>query len=456
MAYGYELADEELIEMDRNYLIHGLGYDPTIIVKSSGSTFIDSQGNEILDMFSSLAGATQIGHSHPRIVATIKDMLDRQMHTLASFVTPPRALLAKKVSEIAPGDMKDNCLSIFATTGCEALEQAIKMAVQTTGKREIVSTYHSFHGAGLGTMSLTGQSFARNYKVPYPGLHGTSQIPTAYCYRCSFGHEYPECDTECARILDEHVRYGTYGEVAAFVREPIPGNPGHQIPPKEYYDMIREICDEHEIWLIMDEHQTGFGRCGEWFASDLFGLTPDAVIGSKGFGGGLPLTTTTVRRDSIPEETLEDFQNELWHAFTHGSDPLLCAVGCTTIDIIRDEKLLEKARRQGRDVVKRLEGMKDEMPIIGDIRAAGLFIGIELVKDRKTRERADMEALEVSQQCLKKGVLLGLSELLGSVGNVIKLKPPLVIGDDELERGLSVLEESLREVSKETAVREKE
>ncbi len=144
MAYGYELSDEDLIEMDRDYLIHGIGYDPTIIVKSSGSTFIDSEGNEILDMFSSLAGATQIGHSHPRIVETIKDMLDRQMHTLASFVTPPRALLAKKVSEIAPGDMKGNCLSIFATTGCEALEQAIKMAVQTTGKNEIFPpTIHS-------------------------------------------------------------------------------------------------------------------------------------------------------------------------------------------------------------------------------------------------------------------------------------------------------------------------
>lgn len=434
---------DTLLRDDEKYILHGWGKIPINVKRAEGAVFYDDTGKEYIDMLSQTAGVMGVGHSHPKIVQVVKDQVEKSTHILTSFINEPRIEFGRKIAKVAPGKLKDNCKFYFSSGGSEANETALKLAMKSTGKPEVISTYHSYHGGTLALMGLLGQSYI--VKGPWPKFPGFTQIPNAYCYRCYYGQQYPGCNFECARHLEAHIQYGTQGDVAAFIQEPVPGNGGHQVPPdKAYFKIIREICDKYGVLYILDEVQTGNGRSGKWWAADYFDVTPDIFTTAKAIGGGMAVGATGIKSSAVPKDAAEENQ---WHIFTYGGSPIACAAGAAAIDIINDEDLPGKAARQGKRIDERLQAFMKDSKIVGDVRSMGLFIGVELVKDKKTKEKHIEGAGAVSGKCLDKGVFYGVSAMAG-FGNVIKLKPPLSITDEQTDRALDILEESIREVEK--------
>ncbi len=436
------VTKEEVLKKDKKYCLHGWGYSPIVLVEGHGAIIKDIDGKEYIDALGQTAGVLGIGHSHPKYVKAVQEQVAKISHTLTMFTNAPRAELAKRLSDIAPGTMKGKAMSYFACGGTEANEGALKLAMQITGRHEAISVHYSYHGGSLAMMSLLGQSYITG---GYPRFPGFSQIPNAYCYRCEFGQTYPGCDFECARALEKQVKYGASKDgVAAFILEPIQGNGGHQCPPSgEYFKIIRETCDKYGIMFIADEIQTGMGRTGKMWACDYYGVTPDIFTTAKALGGGLPISATVIKADLVPEDLLQ----KQWHIFTFGGGPVLCAAGNAVLDVMQEEKLEQKAARQGARMTKRLKEMENEHPLIGEVRGPGLFIGVELVKDKKTKEPAIEEAGKVFAMCLDRGVFFGVSNI-GGVGNIIKIKPPLAIPDDQADKCLDVLGDVLTEIEK--------
>lgn len=436
-----ETTTQESLRRDKQYLIHGWGYIPINIVKGEGSKFWDSDGKEYIDMLCQTAGVVGIGHRNSKVVAAVKEQAEKSFHVLTSFVNEPRTLFAEKLAAVAPGSMKNNCKMYISSGGSEANEVALKMAMLATGKNEIISTYFSYHGGTLAELSLLGQSYSR--KGPWPRFPGFQQIPNAYCYRCVYGQEPKSCQLECAEALRWAVKYGSADNVAAFIQEPVPGNGGHMVPPKEYFQRIRQICDELGILYILDEVQTGVGRSGKWWAADYFEVEPDIFTTSKAIGGGMPVAATVIRNGLLPEEIIDD----QWHIFTFGGSPISCAAGAATIDFVNEEDLPGKATRQGARLSERLNDMKERYESIGDVRSMGMFIGVEIVKNKATKEPWCAGAGNIFGLALDKGALFGTNGCRGN-GNIIKLKPPLILTDEEADKALDILEESIAENEK--------
>lgn len=281
------------------------------------------------------------------------------------------------------------------------------------------------------------------HRVGIPIVPGFRQIPAPYCYRCSYGKTYPQCDLECARALEEMIQFGSYHDVAAFIVEPILGMGGHIVPPKEYFRIIREICDRYEVLLITDEIQTGFGRTGKMWAIEHYDVVPDIMTISKAMGGGVPISAAVFRKNIVAPELEED----PYHVYTNQGIPLSCAAASAVVDIVVQEDIPGKAEKIGKFWYENLKALQDKHSIIGDIRGKGIFIGVELVKDRKTKERASQEALQILRQCQERGVLLAISNKPG-VGNVIKIKPPMIITEELSGQALKVFDEVLGQVEK--------
>lgn len=419
---------QELLEKDRRYIIHGIGKTSIILTKGKGALVWDVTGKEYIDCFSQTAGVLGVGHCHPKVVRAIKDQAEKLAHTLPSIINIPKVELAEKLTKIMPSKLSKY---FFVSGGSEAVETALKGAMRITGKKEVISLYFGYHGGTIACLSL-GQPWHRE---GYPTVPGFRQIPPPYCYRCFYGKTYPECDFECARALEGAIEYGTYNNVAAFVAEPIQGSGGHVLPPdKEYFKIVRETCDEHDVLLIDDEVQTGFGRTGKMWGCEYFDFQPDIMTISKAMGGGVPIGAAVFREDILPE----DFEEKFWHIFTFGGGPLGCAAASAVVDVIVDEDLPNQAAKTGKSMTARLMDMRDERRLIGDIRGPGLFIGVELVRDRKTKEKATDEAVMVIEKCYEGGAIFGLSMMPG-FGNVIKIKPPLLISEEQADRALDVL-----------------
>ncbi|MFX1485699.1 MAG: aspartate aminotransferase family protein [Promethearchaeota archaeon] len=431
------------VEKSKKYVMHGWGFSDIVIERAKGDKFWDSTGKEYLDFLSQTAGVLGIGHSHPKVIAAVENELEKVQHTLTMFTNEPRAILGEKLAKICPGKLRDNVMSYFSCGGSEANETALKVAMKVTGKREVISVYHSYHGGTLGLMGLLGQAPHREGFVRYPGQ---SQIPNSYCYRCYFGQKYPGCDFECARILEHHLKWGSSKDgVAAFIIEPIQGNGGHMTPPEPtYFKIIRETCDDYNVLLIDDEVQTGMGRTGKNWAAEYFNFSPDIMTTAKALGGGLPVSAAAVRSDLVKDEV---FHTGQWHIFTMGGGPVLAASAVAALNVLLEEKLAEKAARQGQRMTKRLKEMQPKHKMMGEVRGPGLFVGVELVKDKGTKEPAPDETLDVFVGCLEKGVLFGISAV-GGVGNVIKMKPPLAVGDEDTDKALDIFEEVLTDVER--------
>ncbi|CAD5244006.1 leucine/methionine racemase [Thermococcus camini] len=406
-------------------------YAPIVGVKAQNARVWDIEGREYIDFLSD-AAVQNVGHNNPRVVQAIKDQAERLIHFTFIYGFPVEPLLlAEKLAEIAP--IESPKVS-FGMSGSDANDGAIKLARAYTGRRTILSYLRSYYGATYGAMSITGLDFEVRSKVGE--LSGIHYIPYPNCYRCPFGKEPKTCKMECVSYLKEKFEGEVYAEgTAALFAEPIQGDAGMVVPPEDYFREVKKILDEHGILLIVDEVQSGMGRTGKWFAIEHFGVKPDVITLAKPLGGGLPISAIIGRSDVM------DSLPSLGHTFTLSGNPVTSRAALAVIEEIEEKDLLRRAKKLGKYTKKRLEKMKKEHELIGDVRGLGLMLGVDLVKDRETKERAYEEARKVVWRAYELGLVLAFLQ-----GNVLRIQPPLTIEEELLEEGLNRLEQAIADV----------
>jgi 4-aminobutyrate aminotransferase len=407
------------------------GAEPIVVASASGRTVRDESGREYLDCFSGIS-VVNAGHNHPRILAAAREQMEKLVHCCSYvYQVPVVAKLAEKLASITPGKLKK---SFFGNSGAEAIEGALRLAKQATGRREIVALGLSFHGRTLGTLSVTGNAARKKNNGPYTS--GVAFAPAPYCYRCPLKMKYPSCGMACAHALKDTIKQQTSGDVAAFLAEPVLGEGGIVVPPPEYFGIAVGIFHAQGALFIADEVQSGFGRTGRMFAIERYaGAEPDILAAAKGIANGFPLSAFIAR------EPICDVMQPGDHLSTFGGNPISCAAALANIAVLEEEKLVENAARRGEELLARLRALQDKFPLIGDVRGAGLMIGVELVRDRKTLDPADTEAKQVRAALRENGVLVGVG---GAFGNVIRFQPPLSITGEECDRAMAAFETVLK------------
>lgn len=407
------------------------GVEPVVVVSGKGRTLVDESGRSYLDCFSGIS-VVNAGHNHPKILEAARAQMERLVHC-GSYVyaVPVVGELAERLAGIAPGGLRK---SFFSNSGAEAIEGALRLAKQATGRREIVALGFGFHGRTIGTLSITGNRGRKKGNGPY--VPGAAFGPAPYCYRCPLGLTYPSCELACAKALKEVLQAQTSGDVAAFIAEPVLGEGGIIPPPPGYFEVAARIFHDEGALFIVDEVQTGFGRTGKMFGIEHEpGATPDLLAIAKGIAGGFPLGAFMAR------EPVSEAMKPGDHLSTFGGNPISCAAALANLEVVREERLVENSAARGRELLERLSRLSDRARLVGDVRGRGLMIGIELVLDRKTKEPAAKEAKEVRAAMRERGILVGVG---GVYGNVVRLQPPLSITAEECDRAASGLEEVLR------------
>ncbi len=424
----------EIVERDHALISPSFGRAYPLVIKSGlGSIITDVDGNEFIDMNAGLA-VCSVGHKNSKVVAAIKEQVDRFLHySYTDFYYESYVDLGETLHALIPGDF--NKKFFYGNSGAESIEAAIKLARWHSRRQGILAYIGSFHGRTMGAVSLTGSKPAqRRYFSPL--VPGVEHIFYPYCYRCPFNLECPNCGFRCVSYIDDYLfhKFVPPEEVAMVVAEPIQGEGGYVVPPKGYFRELKKLLDEHGILLAMDEVQTGIGRTGKWFGIEHFDAVPDIVCMAKGIAAGLPLGVTASRAD------LMDWTPGS-HASTFGGNPVSCAAAQAVIGVIKEEKLLENAEKQGSYIMKRLKESMDDHPMMGDVRGAGLMVGIELVKDKETKEPAREETVDVMMRCFRKGVAI-----VNCGVSTIRMMPPLVITRDLVDASLEIFLECLGEV----------
>ena len=428
--------NEQLMELRNKHVPQGVSLlNPAFIAKAHGAIMVDVDGKEFID-FAGGIGVNNVGHCHPKVVAAIKDQADKFIHT-CFHVAPYESYieLAARLNELAPGDFEKK--TMFMNSGAEAVENAVKIARYATKRPAIISMENGFHGRTLMTMALTSK--IKPYKLGFgPFAPETYRIPSAYCYRCPMGLTHPGCQAACADHLDDFFTgYVAAEQTAAVIVEPIQGEGGFITPPQEYFQKLHKICQKHGILLIIDEIQTGMGRTGKMFAIDHWGIEPDLITTAKSLAGGMPLSAITGRAEIMNAAHAGGLGG------TYGGNPLSCSAALAVLDIFLEDGLLKKSVQLGEKLQKRFKEMQQKYEIIGEVRGKGPMLALELVKDRHTKAPAGDEAKKLTRICYDKGLVI-LS--CGAFGNVVRFLMPLLITDEQLEKGLAILEESLVEV----------
>ena len=406
--------------------------EPVVIGKAKGATVTDVEGKQYIDCFAGIS-VVNAGHCNEKVIEAAKAQMDKLVHCCSYvYYSQPTADLAEKLAEISPGRLQK---TFFGNGGAEANEGAMRLAKQFTGKTEFIALHASFHGRSYATLSVTG-NFARKRKGG-PYMAGCTFLPTPYCYRCFFELEYPKCHLRCARALEDIIRFNTYDSVAAFIAEPVQGEGGIIVPPDDYFVEIDKILKKHGILLLIDEVQSGFGRTGKMFGIEHYGVEPDIMTMAKGIAAGFPLSAFIAR-----EEIADSFKPGD-HLSTFGGNPVSCAAAVANIAYLQGEKVVENSAKKGVWLKGKFEELKDKHSRIGEVRGKGLMIGIELVNDRTSKTPASEEAKKVRDYCLSQGLLIGLG---GVFNNVLRFQPPLVIGQDQLEQAVTILDRALGQV----------
>jgi 4-aminobutyrate aminotransferase len=405
---------------------------PFVMARGSGATVEDVDGNIFLDCAAGIA-VNSTGHSHPDVVAAIIDQAQKFLHMSGTdFYYEPQVRLGEEMDALAP--MAGPKRSFFANSGTEAIEAAIKLARYHTRRYGIIAFLGSFHGRTLGSLSLTS-SKAIQRRGFGPPLGGVYHTPFANCYRCPVGLRPDGCAAACLDHLEDQVLVHLVSpdEVAAVVVEPIQGEGGYLVPPAEFHQRLREITNKHGMLLVADEVQSGMGRTGKMFAIEHFGVEPDVVAVAKGVASGMPLGVTTARSELMG-----------WppgaHASTFGGNPVSCAASLATIKLLK-ERLMANAAEVGAHFMERLRALADKHAIIGEVRGKGLMIGIELVKDRQTKERAIKERDRLVDECFARGLLV-----LGAGRNSLRLSPPLVLTKGEADTATEIIDAALADI----------
>jgi taurine--2-oxoglutarate transaminase len=406
-------------------------FAPKQIVDAEGCYFTDADGNRFLD-FSSQLMCSHLGHKNARINKAMQEQAEKVAFVAPGFATEARAKLGEKLAEITPGNL---CKTFYSPGGTEANEAAIMIAKWFTGKHKIISRYHSYHGATAASGSLTGDP--RRWGME-PAMPGVIKAPSAYSYRTKFKDVMASLD-----YIDEMITLEG-DEVAAVIVEPIVGSNGILVPPKEYMPELLRICHDHGALLIADEVMSGFGRCGEWFACDLWDVTPDIMTMAKGITAAyLPLAATTVT-EPIAEFFEDNFFN-IGHTYTGHAMTVACAV--ETIQIYEDENLVAAAKTKGDYLMNGLCNLKEKHPCIGDVRGVGLFCGIELVKNRETKEPFDPYNAKVkglpSVVAQAAGKAMAEGVFVMPMINTLIAAPPLIASEEEIDEGIKGLDAAL-------------
>jgi len=431
------ISHEDVVRKDEEYLIHHILRQPLVLVEGNGALLKDINGKEYIDCFSGIA-VVNVGHCHPRVVEAAKEQLNRLIHCSGVYHSVPQTLLAEKLALVTPGDLKK---TFFCNSGAEAVEGAIKLTKKYALKRgkaglSVIALQGSFHGRTALALTLTGQ---KKYKVglaTFADHPGVVHAPTPYCYRCNY--KYPNCGIACAYVLEDILELSTAGDAAALIAEPILGEGGIIVPPKEYWETVPKICRDHDIPLIIDEVQTGFGRTGAMFASQHWNLQPDIMTMAKGLGGGMPIGAFIAKDEIAAAFEPGD------HFSTFGGNPVCCSAALANVNVMIDEEIPEKARKLGAYAIKRLRELAEKHEIIGEVRGKGLMIGVELVKDRAKKTPDPETANKIRDEMREKGVLIGLGGLKKCT---LRLQPCLTIKRDQLDKVLETLEETLEKVS---------
>jgi len=404
--------------------------------EARGAVIIDVDGREIID-FAGGIGVMNVGHSHPKVIDAIKDQAEKYVHPCFHVMMyEPYVELAERLNSLTPGDFPK--MTMFANSGAEAVENAVKIARYATGRSAIICFDNAFHGRTLLAMSLTSK--VKPYKFGFgPFAPEIYRMPFAYCYRCHFGLKYPSCNIVCADYLEEFFISQVAPEcTAAIIAEPIQGEGGFITPPPEYFQKIKAICDKYGILLIIDEVQSGMGRTGKLFAIEHWNVVPDIITMAKSLAAGMPLSAVTGRADIMSKPHVGGLGG------TYGGNPVACRAALAVLEILLEDGLLQRAEVLGQKILEGMQELQKNHEIIGDVRGKGPMLAMELVRDRVTKEPATEEAKKLVQICFEKGLLI-LS--CGAFGNVIRTLMPLVITDEQLEQGFSILDDALKELT---------
>ena len=403
---------------------------------SSGAVITDLEGREIID-FAGGIGVMNVGHCNPRVVAAVKEQAERLLHSCFHIAMYEGYVeLAERLTRLTPGGFPK--MAALFNSGAEAVENAVKIARHATGRSGVISFETGFHGRTLLTMTLTSKVMP--YKAGFgPYAPEVYRMPYAYCYRCPLGLKHPSCDVACAdKLNDFFINNAGADQVACVVIEPITGEGGFITPPPDYFPRLKAICEEHGIVFIADEVQTGIGRTGAMYAMEHWGVEPDLVTTAKSLGGGMPISAVVGRAELMDHPQVGGIGG------TYGGNPVCCAAALAVLDAFEQDGLLDRATALGETLRTRFEGLMERFPIIGEVRGKGPMQALELVVDRTTREPAAAAAKALVAHCRDKGLII---MSCGNYGNVIRTLMPLVIEDDQLERGLAILEQGLAEVS---------
>ena len=424
----------ELIQSDNRYVSPSYTrIYPLVAEKGQGLWVEDVDGNLFLDFTAGIA-VCATGHCHPRVVEAIKEQADRLLHMSGTdFYYTPQIALAAKLSSVVPGagDKK----VFFGNSGAEAIEAAFKLARWHTRRELNIAFFGAFHGRTMGALSLTASKTIQK-KHYNPLVPGITHVPYPYCYRCSYGLTYPQCGLECVHWIEDTL-FRTImppEEVAAIFVEPIQGEGGYIVPPAEFHGALHGVAQKHGILYVADEVQSGMGRTGKMFAMEHFGVAPDIVAVAKGIASGLPLGAM------IAPSGIMDWEAGS-HASTFGGNPVSCQAALATIRLL-EEELMANAVIQGERLMAGLRSLQGTLECIGDVRGKGLMVGVELVKNRDTKERAGEWRNRIIMQAFHKGLLL-----LGCGENTIRLCPALTVNPAEVDVCLSIFEEVVREVA---------
>ncbi|CUH96840.1 putative 4-aminobutyrate aminotransferase [Propionispora sp. 2/2-37] len=428
-----ESRTERLIRRKNKAVARGIANSTGVFVeKARGAVITDVEGRDFLDFYAGV-GVLNIGHCPEPVVNAIKKQADQLLHSFfAIAMYEPYVALAEKMNSLMPGPAPKK--TMFANSGAEAVENAVKIARHATKRTGIIAFECAFHGRTFMTMSLTSK--VKPYKYGFgPFAPEIYKVPSAYCYRCHYRSSYPECGMHCLENFERFFAAEIDAEhIAAMIIEPIQGEGGFIVPPPEFLPGLKSICESKGILFIADEVQSGFARTGKMFAIENWGVEPDLMTTAKSIAAGVPLSAVSGKAEYMDAPDAGNIGG------TYGGNPLACVAGLETIRFIEDNQLCSRAEEIGRTTMTRLKALQERCPAIGEVRGMGAMIGIELVKDRRTKEPAKELTGKVVKYCLEQGVMLISA---GIFSNVIRLLIPLVVTDQQLDHGLTVLEQSI-------------
>jgi 2,2-dialkylglycine decarboxylase (pyruvate) len=420
-----------LAEAEQTLIRYCGDFSPIRITRAEGSYIYTEEGKAILD-FTSGQMCSVFGHNHPKVVAAIHGATDRSLHLLSTMLSPEVIELSQRLAALLPEGL-DKLL--FVNTGSESNEVAIRMAKLASNGFEVIGFIGSWHGMTAGAQSSTYSSTRRGYG---PNIPGNLSIPAPYAYRCPIKHCQHQCDNTCLEVGMAMVDRQSVGAYAACIIEPVLSAAGIVELTPEYYQRLRELCAERGLYLILDEAQTAFGRLGAHFGYESFGKAPDFLTLSKTLGGGLPLAATVTSREI--EEIC--FEKGFINITSHISDPLPAAVGLAMMDILLQDDMATQAAVKGAYLKSQLEALQERHACIGDVRGRGLLLGVEIVKDRETREPDVELGHRISDYCLEMGLSMNIVRVKG-MGGVFRIAPPLTITTAEIDLGVEILDQAI-------------